>query len=122
MPEQVAKPRRHRDTETDEGGGDTEEAGRAQRNTQENSWQVTEKIHRFWYCDNFVGMITCILNGTGDRLVRNIHHHYMHIMTKWVKTSIRTGRPVWLVQKMTSLDCNVAFKTRKRQHLGHITI
>uniref|UniRef100_A0A8C9XV11 TNFR-Cys domain-containing protein n=1 Tax=Sander lucioperca TaxID=283035 RepID=A0A8C9XV11_SANLU len=44
------------------------------------------------------------------------------IMIKWVKASNRTARTVWYVQKMTSLYCNAAFKTRKRQHLCHIRI
>uniref|UniRef100_A0A8C9XZU2 Deoxyribonuclease TATDN1 n=1 Tax=Sander lucioperca TaxID=283035 RepID=A0A8C9XZU2_SANLU len=39
----------------------------------------------------------------------------------WVKAN-RTARTVWYVQKLTSLYCNAAFKTRKRQHLCHIAI
>ena len=42
----------------------------------------------------------------------------MDVMTKWEKA----GRAVWQVQKMTSHDWKAAFKTRKRQHLSHITI
>ena len=36
------------------------------------------------------------------------------IMTKWVKTSIRRIQTLWLVEEITSLYCNAAFKTRKR--------
>ena len=40
----------------------------------------------------------------------------------WLKANSRRARTVWCVQKSTSLYCNVAFKTRKRQNLCHIGI
>ena len=43
-------------------------------------------------------------------------------MTKWVKANNRTAKTVWWFQKITSLYCNSAFKTRKRQHSCHVTI
>lgn len=36
-------------------------------------------------------------------------------MTKWEKASIKKSETVWLVQKMTLLYRNTAFKTRKTQ-------
>ena len=94
-----------------------EETQRKQGEHRETHRKTAEKWQKKKASILVLWQFAWTINGTGDRLLTNVHHRNMHIMTKWVKTSIRTSRPVWLVQKMPSLDCNATFKTRKRQRL-----
>lgn len=83
-----------------------------------------DKIPQHRYCNNIVGVtigaFTKILAQWDYR--QNNHQWCEYHGNRWVAVNNRTARTICWVQKVTSLYCNVAFKTRERHHLCHIMI